>query len=120
MELDYRNILPLLVWNGGRVVADGTLHLEAGIWTSHVGKMRLLVHPSFRRRGIGNVLMHELITVADELGLHKLVYECAEEQTSLMGFLRRCDFDEIARLPDFIQDGTGQRHAMVLLAQQLA
>ena len=52
-ELDYRHVLPLLAWNGDRIVGDATLEQEPGLWTAHVAKIRLLVHPDFRRRGVG-------------------------------------------------------------------
>jgi GNAT superfamily N-acetyltransferase len=118
-QLDYRHLLPLLAWNGDRIVADATLEQEPGLWTAHVAKIRLLVHPEFRRRGIGGRLLQELIELASESGLHKLVYECAADQTELMGHLVHCDFISAARLPDFIRDRNGKLHDMVLMVRDL-
>jgi GNAT superfamily N-acetyltransferase len=72
-ELDYQHMLPLLAWHGSHIAADGTLLREPGAWTAHVGKLRLLVHPDFRRQGIGIIMVQEVIEVASQLGLHKLV-----------------------------------------------
>jgi len=119
-ELDYRHVLPLLAWSGDRIVADAVLEQEPGLWTAHVGKVRLLVHPEFRRRGVGARLLQELIELARESGLHKLVFECAADQTELIDHLTRCDFVAAARLPDFIRDRFGKPHDMVLMVRDLA
>ena len=118
-ELDYRHTLPLLAWHSDEVAADATLQREAGIWTAHVGRMRLLVRPEFRRRGLGERMLHETIKLAAELGLHKLVHECAAEQENLIGLLSALGFHEAARLPDFIRDQHGAYHDMVLMIREL-
>src|SRR5687767_4127070 len=41
-NLDYTNILPLLVFEGERVVADATLHRDRRGWARHVAKIRLV------------------------------------------------------------------------------
>jgi GNAT superfamily N-acetyltransferase len=114
-ELDYRHVFPLLAWEGDRIVGDATLEQEPGLWTAHVAKIRTLVHPDFRRRGIGGRLLGELVELARDLGVHKLVYECAAEQFELMDHLARRGFSPAARLADFIRDRSGQLHDMVLL-----
>jgi RimJ/RimL family protein N-acetyltransferase len=118
-QLDYRHNLPLLAWHGGQIVADATLEQEPGFWTAHVGKVRLLVRPDFRCRGVATTLMESLIELAGDLNLHRLVYECAVEQTDLMNFLMRLKFKPAATLPEFIRDRNGQFHDMVLLVHSL-
>jgi acetyltransferase len=119
-ELDYRHNLPLLAWQGERIAADGVLQRESGLWTSHVGRVRLLVHPDFRGRGLGRRMMHELFEVARHVQLHKVVYECAAQQTGLIGFLRSLGFQEAARLKEFIRDRRGELDDMLLWVMPLA
>lgn len=119
-ELDYRHTLPLLAWQGERIVADGVLQRESGLWTSHVGRVRLLVHPSFRGRGLGRRMMHELLEIGRHVHLHKVVYECAAQQAGLIAFLRCVGFQEAARLKEFIRDRDGQLHDMLLWVMPLA
>jgi GNAT superfamily N-acetyltransferase len=118
-QLDYRHYLPLLAWDGGRIAADCILELEPGLWTSHVGKFRTLVHPDYRRRGVATLLAREVIEIAPRLGLHKLVNESAAGQHANIEFLKGLGFVEQARLPEFIRDRTGRLHDMLLLVLDL-
>jgi GNAT superfamily N-acetyltransferase len=118
-ELDYKHTLPLLAWIGGEVVADGTLHLEPGLWTSHLGRVRVLVDPTRRRLGIGALLLEELCNVGKTLGLHKIVVECAAEQADLIQMLERIGFHQAARLEGFVLDRNQQLHALIVMVRGL-
>jgi RimJ/RimL family protein N-acetyltransferase len=117
--LDFTHYVPILAWNGDQIVADATLQREPGLWTAHIGKLRLLVHPRFQRRGIGSLMVQEIVEVAQELGLHKLVHECAADQVDLTSLLEKCGYSEVARLPDFVRDHNGALHDMVMMARSL-
>jgi len=118
-ELDYHRSLPILAWENDRILADGVLLRDPGLWTAHLGTVRLLVHPDYRRLGLGSLMIGELYALAEELDLHKLVYECAEEQAGLRAFLRKVGFREAARLPDFIRDAQGEFHSMIVMVRSL-
>ena len=119
-ELDYRNTLPILAWKGDRIAADVILQREAGLWTSHVGRLRLLVHPPYRRRGLGTLMIGEALELAREHALHKVTYECAAEQREQIAFLLELGFHQAACLPDFVRDRSGHLHDMVLLVANVA
>jgi RimJ/RimL family protein N-acetyltransferase len=118
-NLDYQHILPLLAWDGATIVADASLHQDPGLWTAHVGKVRLLVRPEYRGRGIGTEMVRQLIEAAHEFNLQKVAAECAIEQAELIVLLRRLGFREVARLPDFVCDRNNRLHEMVLLVYNL-
>ena len=118
-NLDYQHILPLLAWDGAAIVADASLHQDPGLWTAHIGKVRLLVHPRFRGRGLGSAMVRQLVDVAREFNLQKVAAECATEQAELIALLRRLGFREAARLPDFVCDRDSRLHEMVLLVYNL-
>ena len=118
-QLDYRNVLPILAWDGDRIVGDAVLERENSFWTSHVGTVRMLVRHEFRRLGVGRMLMRELIEVAGELGLHKLSYPSAGDQRDLQEFLTTLGFVEEARLQGYICDSSGLLHDMVLMTFDL-
>lgn len=119
-DLDYKHVFPLLAWVDGRVVADGTLNQDPGLWTAHLGKLRVLVHPDFRRRGLGAVMIEELVAIATAQGLNKAVVECAAEQKDLISFLGDEGFREAARLDGFVKDRKGTDHTLVILVRDLA
>lgn len=114
-QLDYRTALPLLAWDGDRIAADAVLLLDPGMWTGHLGKLRLLVHPWYRSRGVGSALVAEMVEIAKLIGLHKLVHECAAPQVDLIDLLKQSDFVEVARLPEFVRDRDGRVHDLVVL-----
>lgn len=117
--IDEAHALSLLVWDDEGVVADGILHRDPGLWTTHVGKLRLFVLPEARRRGIGAAVVRELLDMARVFDLHKVVAECTPEQTGLLTLLRQFDFREAARLKGFIRDRHGQLHDMALLVHDV-
>lgn len=114
-ELDYRHVFPLIAWSGDAIVADAGLMQEPDLWTSHVGRLRLLVHPDYRGRGVGTAMIRELIDVGRQLGLHKLVHECAGPQTELITLLSNSGFREAARLPEFVRAQDGGIHDLVMM-----
>ena len=118
-ELDYDHYFPLVAWDGGEIVADGVLEREPGLWTSHVGRFRVMVHPDYRRRGLATRIARELIDVARDLHLHKLMCETAGRQESEIALARSLGFEEAARLPEFICDRDAQLHELVLLIKNL-
>lgn len=113
--LNYREVLPLLAWDGERIAADIALQLDPGQWTSHIGKLRLLVHPDYRSRGVGRALLREMVDVARCIGLHKLIHECAAPQMELITLLQETGFSEAARVPGFIRDHDGGIHDLVVM-----
>lgn len=60
-NLDYSNILPLLVFEGARVVADASLHRDRRGWSRHVAEIRVSIDPEYRNRGLARMLLQEFI-----------------------------------------------------------
>ncbi|MEX0710785.1 MAG: GNAT family N-acetyltransferase [Pirellulales bacterium] len=119
-QLDYGHVFPLFAWRGKSIGADVILERDSGLWTSHVAKVRLLVKPAFRGRGLGRQMISEVIELARLFDLHKLCYECAADQHALVAFLSACGFNEAARLEGFIRDRDGAFHDMVIMVYDLA
>src|SRR6516162_8572819 len=68
-NLDYSNILPLLVMDGNRVVSDATLHRDRRGWSRHVAEIRIALDPDYRGRGLARALVQEFIDLAPEIGV---------------------------------------------------
>src|SRR5215831_21065789 len=73
--LDYSRVLPLLAFLDGTIVGDGTLHHRRAGARQHIGEVRVVVASAYRNRGVGRGLLHQLIDIAGEKGLKKLIFE---------------------------------------------
>ncbi len=113
------NVLPLLGLVGSEVVADATLHGQTGGWQSHIGRVRVVVHPKYRGKGVGAALVKELIDVAIDVGLDKLDAEFVVEQERAMHAFQRIGFVKVAELPEHVLDRHGAPHDLVLMVYNL-
>lgn len=89
-------------------------------WSSHVAELRLIVGSSYRRRGIGRELAHRGLINALELGCTHLYVEVVAEQAPLISMFKSLGFRPEAILGDFVRDGAGQLHDLMLLTHNAA
>ncbi len=71
-NIDYEKVLPLLAFDGQRVVADATLHRRDGGPLRLVGRIRWFLDPEFRGVGLGTLLVNHFITIARSRGLRHM------------------------------------------------
>jgi ribosomal protein S18 acetylase RimI-like enzyme len=108
----------------GVVTADGAIvGLVAVIpgvgWSSHVGDLRLVVHPDHRRHGVGAGLARWALLEAVGMGLKKLVVEVVAEQEAAISMFQVLGFEPEALLKDHIRDRDGNLRDLLLLAHQV-
>ena len=63
-DLDYGKVLPLLAFDGRKVVADATLHRRDGSPLRLVGRIKWLIDPDYRGAGLGTLLVNNFIDTA--------------------------------------------------------
>ncbi|MCI0409735.1 MAG: GNAT family N-acetyltransferase [Acidobacteria bacterium] len=114
-DIDYARVFPLLAEVDGKIVADATLHRRSSGWLRHVGEVRLVVDPTYRRKGLGSHLLEELILLAADLGLEKLVAELVAEERAAMLAFQRFNFEQVAVLPGIMRDQGGTNHDLVVM-----
>ena len=117
--LDYETTLPLIAEIEGKIVGDATLHQEMRGWKSHIGNVRVVIHPQHRGKGVGRQLMGELIQVALDIGLVKLDAEFTAEQTRQIAIFERLGFVNMAVLPQHVKDVKGESHDLVIMVYDL-
>jgi len=116
-HLDYERLLPLLAFQGERVVADATLHRETGGWSRHLGKIRVTLDPDFRRRGLARLLIKEFLDLAKPLGLAVLQAEILDVHKHAETLFEDMGFQWVATLPQQVIDLTGRVHDLQVYSQ---
>lgn len=118
----------MLDTNARRVVAvgeDGDIVGLAGAfpgtgWSSHVAELRVLVSSSRRQRGTGRALARAGLVEALKLGCSHVYVEVVAEQEALVVMFQNMGFEPEALLGDFVRDGEGGFHDLMLLTHRVA
>ena len=71
-ELDYEHVFPLLALDGGKVVADATLHRRDRGPLRLVGRIKWMIDPEWRGAGLGSLMVNYFIDAARSIGLKHL------------------------------------------------
>jgi ribosomal protein S18 acetylase RimI-like enzyme len=112
-----RNLRWILIEDGAPA---GMLSIIPGAaWSSHVGELRIVVAPDFRRRGIGRQLSRYGLTEAVRLGLTKIVVEVAADKEGDIEMFTSIGFRPEALLANQIRDTRGELHDLVLLSHEV-
>ncbi|HEU5394796.1 MAG TPA: GNAT family N-acetyltransferase [Candidatus Methylomirabilis sp.] len=118
-EINPARVLPLIAEAEGKVVADATLHRRRAGWLRHVGEVRLVVDPEYRRKGLGSRLLEELTLLGQAEGLEKLVAEMTPEEPAARMAFERQGFRQVAVVPDLVRDQTGTTRDLLILVLDL-
>ena len=118
-ELDYEKVLPLVAEVGDNMAGDATLHRRKGGWTSHVGKVRIVIDKDYRGKGLGTRLVAELIAIAKAEGLELLVAEVMADQAAALAAFRHLGFEKEAVFYNHVKDQAGRQHHLVVMIKNL-
>jgi GNAT superfamily N-acetyltransferase len=113
-NLDYSNVLPLLVLDGRRVIADATMHRDRRGWSRHVAELRVAMDPEYRRRGLARTLVHEFMNLAPEIGIAILNASVLNVQKDARGFFESVGFLHMATFPQNAIDLAGSVHDILV------
>ena len=119
-KIDFDRIIPIVGEVEGRIIADATLHRGRSTARRHVGEIRIVVDPAYRKAGLGRRLIRELLDIAADLNLLKVTFELvADRENPALNAASSVGFEEVAVLKDRIQDFWGNFHDLVLLEMSL-
>jgi ribosomal protein S18 acetylase RimI-like enzyme len=118
-ELNYERVLPLLAEVGANIVGDATLHRRKFGWTSHVGKVRIVIDPDYRGKGLGTLMLEELIAIAKNEGLEQLVAELMETQRAAIAAFKGLGFEREAVFYNYVKDQTGEDRNLIVMIKNL-
>ncbi|MEX3950695.1 GNAT family N-acetyltransferase [Paraburkholderia sp. EG287B] len=83
---------------GETIVGEAELHPQK-LRRAHVGEIGINVHDDWQRRGVGTLLMEQILDFADNwLGLRRLQLHVYTDNAAAIALYRKCGFEVEARL----------------------
>jgi len=123
-NLDYDQVLPILAVvredDHERVVADATLHTERHGWATHVARIRTVIRPKLRKKGLGEILLRELYDRAVLRGIQKIQAEVREDNSNAISLLKRLGFKREAVFKKHAMDQQGKLHDVIIFYNDLS
>lgn len=98
----------------GRIVGDISLHFGPRS-TRHIGEIHICLESAFRGRGLGIILLKEVIALAGKCGLQYLSAHIVLEQVEAIKAFQNLGFKMEASLRDYFMDEEGKTHNVVIL-----
>jgi len=110
----------VLAESDGELVGYGSLNINAAFWTRHVGEIRVLVSPDYRKLGLGRRLAYEIFAIAKDLGLQKMLARMTPDQKGARATFERLGFRAEALLHDFVLDRDGKTRDLLIMSYDIA
>lgn len=118
-ETDLSKVIPLISLYEGQIVANWSLHLTKCRWTRHLAHIRGVVAPKYREHGIAAKMVYELLTLAGDLDIERLVIELVAQQKSLLAHFTDIGFKLEAVFKDWVKDHSGNYNDLLILTMKL-
>ena len=106
----------LVAYDEHALIGYAAVHSNSAPWTRRVGEIRVNVNQTYRARGLGRNLTSEIFSVAQSLGLKKLVAHMTSDQHGAQAAFRRLGFVPEALLADYVEDRNGTLRDMVIMS----
>jgi GNAT superfamily N-acetyltransferase len=118
-NLDYAKAYPLLALDGGRIVADATLHRREHGPLRLVGRIKWLLDPAYRGAGLGTILVSHFVAIARANGLRHLTCMLISDlEADAIATLRGQGFEAYV-VPGYGTDPDGNPHDMTKMVLKL-
>jgi RimJ/RimL family protein N-acetyltransferase len=114
-DLDYERVFPLVAQLEDELVADATLHRRPGTRQAHVGEIRISIGARMRGKGLGVVMLDELISLAERLGLEQLEAQVPVGATIATRAFEKVGFRQEGIFKDYFKDPDGQYRDVAVL-----
>jgi L-amino acid N-acyltransferase YncA len=89
-------------------------------WMQHVGELRVLVGPAYRRHGLGRVLTNDAFSLAVKMGSEKLVAQMTQDQEAALAVFARLGFTFEARMREHVKDRDGRKYDLIVMSRDLS
>jgi len=119
-QLDYNKVFPLLAFIDNKVVANASLHRVAYGWRKHLATVRIVVDLEFHQKGLGTLMINELVDLAHEFGLEKLMVEFPLKAHSALVMFKKAGFSPRAVIEGLMKNRHGEDLDVVIMVMDVA
>ncbi|MEO8456484.1 MAG: GNAT family N-acetyltransferase [Chloroflexota bacterium] len=117
---DHSRAIPLVATDAHSIIGEGVVIRRQGAARQHVAEIRLSVAPTWRKRGVGTVLIRSLCDVASNAGFSAVLFELVEDgQSGAVQAAEEMGFVTVGRLEGGARDPGGNLHDLITLAMPL-
>lgn len=117
-NLTLSRVFPLVAVVDDRIVGDATLHFRER-YHRHLAWVRIFLDRTYRRRGIGTLMLSSLVDVARRVGLQQLYVEVVTTQSRVIKALGDLGFQHEVTLDDYFITTDGNLLDMAIMRLQL-
>lgn len=117
---DLNTTIPLLaVSEEGKIVSSWTLHHREHGWTRQNAFLRGTVHPDWRQKGLAAYIIRELLKIAGDLDIERVVIELVSPQGGLLKRYTDMGFEMDATLKHWVKDFKDRYHDLHIISMKL-
>jgi len=109
----------LVAIDNDKIVADATIYMEVYNWKKHLGEIRVIIHPDYRRKGLGTILIRELYVLANLLGIQILYVNIMEVQQGAQNIFSKLGFKKEIIKRGHVKDLNGKKHDLIIMSSNL-
>jgi L-amino acid N-acyltransferase YncA len=118
-NIDAGQTITVLALEDGKIAGYASLHHNEVLWTRHVGEIRTIVSSDYRGIRLGARLVEEIFSVAKQIGLKKITAQMTADQKGARATFERVGFRPEALLADYVVDGEGRTHDMLIMSYDI-
>ncbi len=117
-NLNLEKVFPLVAVVDDKIVGDATLHFRER-YHRHLAWVRIFLDRSYRRQGIGTLMLRTLIEIAHRVGLQQLYSEIVTTQGRVIKAFQDLGFQQEVTLNDYFITSSGETLDMAVLVLRL-
>jgi L-amino acid N-acyltransferase YncA len=118
-EIDLDRETVIVAVSEGRIIGTAVLQRQRHGWSRHVGEIRIVADPTFRRRGLGHALADAIMDLAQQSGLEKLLAEMVSDRPEPIRVFKQLGFKTEATFNDQVKDRHGNTHDLLVMARYM-
>jgi GNAT superfamily N-acetyltransferase len=119
-QLNYDRVFPLLALKDEKVMANASLHRVSYGWRKHLATVRIVVDPALHGKGLGTLMINELVDLAQEFGIEKLMVEFPLKAQEALAMFKKAGFSPRGVIEGLMKDRHGEDLDIVIMVMDVA